>query len=123
MFQCFVRFSSWPRLCAAGLISLMILMTQAMAAAESSSELFEIKIKDHLFYPPEVVIPANTKVKLLIINQDATSEEFESSKLNREKVIMGNSKAVIFIGPLAPGRYPFEGEFNPHTAQGVIIAQ
>jgi hypothetical protein len=43
--------------------------------------------------------------------------------LNREKVIAGKSKATIYIGPLAPGRYSFEGEFNPKTAQGVIIAQ
>jgi hypothetical protein len=32
-------------------------------------------------------------------------------------------KAVIFVGPLAPGRYPFIGEFNAATAQGAVIAQ
>ena len=42
------------------------------------------------------------------------------SGLNREKVIAGHAKAVIFVGPLAPGEYPFFGEFNPKTAQGVI---
>lgn len=83
----------------------------------------EIEIRDHLFWPSEVRVPANTKVKLLVYNRDPTSEEFESYELNREKVIMGNRKAVIFIGPLLPGEYPFFGEFYPETAQGKVIAE
>ena len=84
---------------------------------------FKLEISNHLFMPAEIVIPANTKVKLMVHNLDATSEEFESYELNREKVIMGKRKAVIFIGPLAPGEYPFFGEFHPETAQGKIIAE
>lgn len=84
---------------------------------------FIIEIQDHLFFPSSVTIPANTKVKLIVINKDPTPEEFESYELNREKVIMGGAKAIIFIGPLKPGTYPFFGEFNPKTAQGVIQVQ
>jgi len=68
-------------------------------------------------------VPANQKVRLLIINNDATPEEFESYELNRENVIPGNSRTVIFIGPLAPGEYPFFGEFFPKTAQGKVVAK
>lgn len=82
---------------------------------------FTIEIRNHLFFPSELYIPADTKVKLKIINHDATPEEFESFELNREKVVFGNSKTQIFIGPLAAGRYPFFGEFNPNSAQGVVI--
>lgn len=84
---------------------------------------YEIEIREHLFYPSELTIPAGQKVKLMVLNQDATPEEFESFELNREKVIMGKRKAVIFIGPLRPGRYPYFGEFHPETAQGMIIAE
>lgn len=91
--------------------------------ATAATPIFEIKIRDHLFYPAELVIPANKKVKLLIINEDTTAEEFESYELNREKVIIGKSKAIIFIGPLDPGEYPFFGEFNMSTALGKIIAE
>lgn len=83
----------------------------------------ELEIRDHLFFPAEVEVPANTKVKLLVINRDPTAEEFESYELNREKIIPGGRKAVIFIGPLAPGEYPFFGEFFPKTAQGKVIAR
>jgi len=90
---------------------------------QAGKPVIEIEIRDHLFWPSEVSIPANTKVKLLIYNNDPTSEEFESYELNREKVIMGNRKAVIFIGPLLPGEYPFFGEFYPETAQGKVIVK
>jgi len=89
----------------------------------AATPVIEIEIKDHLFYPAEIVVPANTKVKLLIINQDPTPEEFESYELNREKVINGSSKTVIFIGPLRAGKYPFFGEFHPGTAQGMVLVE
>jgi plastocyanin len=82
-----------------------------------------IIIKDHKFSPSEVRVPAGQKVKLVIENQDATPEEFESHELNREKIIAPRSKAAIWIGPLKPGKYPFMGEFNQATAKGVVIAE
>lgn len=90
------------------------------AAALADTPTFEIDIRNHLFEPAELVIPADTKVKLIVNNRDATPEEFESYELNREKVIMGGARAIIFIGPLPPGEYPYFGEFNPKTAQGLI---
>lgn len=82
-----------------------------------------ITIKDHRFTPAEVRVPAGQKIKLIVDNQDATPEEFESHELNREKIIAPKSKASIFIGPLKPGKYPFFGEFNQSTARGVVIAE
>ncbi|MBV1920118.1 MAG: cupredoxin domain-containing protein [Pseudomonadales bacterium] len=89
----------------------------------AKTPIIKITIKNHLFYPSEVIVPAGKKVKLLVSNEDNTPEEFESYELNREKIITGNRKAVIFIGPLKPGSYPFFGEFYPRTAQGMVIAQ
>ena len=93
------------------------------SGAWAKTPVFELEIRDHLFHPDELHIPANTKVKLIVYNRDSTPEEFESYELNREKVIMGGRKANIFIGPLAPGVYPFFGEFNPNTALGRVIAE
>jgi hypothetical protein len=100
--------------------SIAILFLFFCAVTKADVPTFTIEIRDHLFYPSQLIIPANTKVKLIVINRDATPEEFESYELNREKVIMGGAKAIIFIGPLMPGDYPFFGEFNPKTAQGMI---
>lgn len=86
----------------------------------AKTPVIKVFIKNHVFVPAEITIAAGEKVKLLVINQDPTPEEFESYELNREKVIAGSSKAIIFIGPLKPGVYPFFGEFNPKSAQGLI---
>ncbi len=101
----------------------MLVCSAGTVVVHAERPVIEIEIRDHLFWPSEVRMPANTKVKLLVYNRDPTSEEFESYELNREKVIMGNRKAVIFIGPLLPGVYPFFGEFNPDTAQGKVIVE
>jgi plastocyanin len=95
----------------------------ATAFADEATPTFEIVIKNHKFDPATLEVPANKKVRLIVKNQDPTPEEFESYELNREKVIAGNSQAIIFIGPLEPGTYPFFGEFNPATAQGKIIVK
>ena len=102
------------------LLPLLILLA---ISAVAKTPVIEIEIRDHLFHPEEVRIPANTKVKLVVYNRDSTPEEFESYELNREKVIMGGRKANIFVGPLAPGVYPFFGEFNPKTAQGRVVVE
>jgi len=84
---------------------------------------YQVQLKDHLFFPSQITIPANQKVKLVIANQDNTPEEFDSFSLNREKVIFANQTASIFIGPLKPGKYEFFGEYNPNTARGTVIVE
>ncbi|MFA5826316.1 MAG: cupredoxin domain-containing protein [Gallionellaceae bacterium] len=102
-------------------IFLIPLLLPLIALASEAD--YTLVIKDHRFQPAELTVPSGKKIKLLIENQDATPEEFESHALNREKVISGHGRTSIFIGPLDPGRYPFFGEFNEATAQGVIIAK
>ena len=102
---------------------LLLLLTGIWQVARGAVPEIQIEIREHLFYPSTVEVPANQKVKLFIVNNDATPEEFESYELNREKVIPGNGKTVIFIGPLEPGEYPFFGECFPKTAQGKVVAK
>ena len=100
-----------------------LLLTVLLFPLSTLATEFLLTIKDHQFQPAELAVPAGTKIKLRIDNQDSTPEEFDSYLLNREKVIAAHSTATIYIGPLTPGRYPFTGEFHQATAQGVIVAQ
>ena len=102
-------------------VYLILLLLPLVASAADAD--FTLVIKDHRFQPSELSVPAGKKIKLLIDNKDTAQEEFESHSLNREKVIAGNSTAIIYIGPLESGRYPFFGEFYEATAQGAIIAK
>lgn len=103
------------------LVALCCFAIAGVALADDPT--FEIAIRDHRFVPNEITVPAGQKVKLVVRNEDATPEEFESKRLNREKVIPGRSQASIYIGPLKSGEYPFVGEFNESTATGKIIVK
>jgi plastocyanin len=84
---------------------------------------YSLSVKDGKFAPEKVEVPAGQKFKLVVKNEGSTTEEFESSDLNREKLIPPGQSAVIFIGPLKAGSYGFYGEFHPQTARGQIIAK
>ena len=100
-------------------VAVVLACAPVLAAAPE----LQLVIRDHLFFPAVLEVPAGVKVRVLIDNQDPTPEEFESYELNREKVIPGNAMTVVFIGPLKPGEYPFFGEFNVRTAQGKVVAR
>lgn len=99
-----------------------LILALAGAAHADPSE-YRLVIRNHHFEPTTLALPAGQKVKLVIENQDPTPEEFESHPLNREKIVPGNSKTFIYIGPLDPGSYPFFGDFNPNTATGTITVK
>lgn len=105
----------------------MALAVLSLAAIQSfaATDEFTLTIKDHAFEPKEIKVPAGKKIKLLVVNKDATPAEFESKPLGREKVITGKSTAVINLGPLKPGRYGFVEEYheNEAAAQGTIIVE
>lgn len=82
-----------------------------------------LKLKDHKFTPAEIHVKANISSVITMANEDATAEEFDSTSLKVEKVVAGNSSGDVRLRPLAPGRYPFMGEFHSATAQGVVIAE
>jgi len=95
----------------------------AISAATARADDYVLTIKDHRFNPTEIKIPANKRVQITVVNDDPTPEEFESHEMKVEKVIPGKSKAVVRVGPLKPGRYPFFGEFHEATAKGTLIAE
>ena len=95
----------------------------SFGVAAQENQTYTLVIKDHIFSPKELKIPAHQKIKLIVDNQDPTAEEFESYALNREKVVAGGKKIIVFIGPLKPGSYEYIGEFHKDTAKGVIVAQ
>ncbi len=110
-----------PKIVLAVIVSAGLLGAGAGASAQDAQA--QIAIREHRFVPEEIAVPARAKIKLLVDNQDATAEEFESYELNREKVVPPKSQVTIFVGPLEPGRYPFFGDFHKDSANGVLIAK
>jgi plastocyanin len=104
-------------------LALAALLAVSVPSAQAQEQSFPLSIKNHKFEPAEFEVPANTKIKLLVKNEDSTAEEFESSSLHREKVVPPGKEITVLIGPLKPGRYEFVGDFNRATAHGVITVK
>ncbi len=96
----------------------LALLTSIAARADD----YMLILKDHQFSPLQITVPAGQKVKLIVQNQDPAPAEFESSDLDREKVVSGNSQIVVFIGPLNVGSYSYFDDFHRETT-GTIIAK
>ncbi len=102
-------------------VAICLMLASGTAGAEDYDA--KLVIRDHKFEPVELMVPAGQKIKLLVDNQDATPEEFESNELNREKIVTGKGTITVFLGPLDAGRYAFFGDFHQETAQGVLIVK
>jgi heme/copper-type cytochrome/quinol oxidase subunit 2 len=92
------------------------------ARAEEPTEI-AVSIKDHLFSPSEIHVPAGKAVMLKITNEDPTPEEFDSTALRVEKVIAAGRYVTIRLRPLAPGQYSFVGEYHSDTAKGIVVSE
>ena len=102
--------------------TLVALLLGLMFAATTHAEDYVITIKNSQFSPAELTVPAGKKFKITVKNQDAVPAEFESSDLNREKIVTANSEIFIFIGPLDAGSYGFFNDFHP-ASKGSIVAK
>ena len=108
------------------IVSVAILLAGLCASGPSGADdpvQINVTLKDHRFEPAEIHVQTGKPTILLVTNEDATAEEFDSSALKVEKVIVGGHYATIRLRPLGPGRYPFMGEYHAETAKGVVVSE
>jgi len=111
------------RLAAAMIGMTAIGMVPWVGARADDAAPIAVTIKDHKFSPAEIHVPTGKAVTLKITNEDPTVEEFDSTALKIEKVIVGGTWGLVHLRPLGPGRYPFMGEYHSDTAQGVVVSE
>ena len=110
-----------PRKRVVAVTALLALVVGAPAAR--ADEPVQLEFRQHRFVPARIEVPAHIKFRLLVKNGDDTAEEFESTELNREKVVPPGQTVTIFLGPLEPGEYKIFGDFHQDTAQGLLVAK
>jgi Cupredoxin-like domain len=87
-----------------------LLLAAAMVAPTGYAQQdmsMSVTVKNHRFQSKKITGRANAPISIRVRNADSSRMEFESSNPSVEKVIGGNSEAVVKVGPLAPGRYEF----------------
>jgi len=92
------------------------------ASAAADDPVVTLTLKDHRFAPANVTVPAGRAVRIVLVNRDPASEEFDSTDLRVEQDVTPNGRASFTVGPLKPGTYAFMGELHADTAQGQLVA-
>ncbi len=100
-----------------------ILLIFACTAAATDIPEYTLVLKNHVYAPSELRVPADTKFRIVVNNQDASPEEFESTDFNRETIVLPNRSITVYVGPLHAGTYGFFGDFHQDTAQGRLIVE
>jgi len=103
--------------------SLCVAFLAVSLPVAASAAPIPVTLKDHKFTPSEIHVKANEPAVIALTNNDDTAEEFDSPALKVEKVVAGHSAGEVHLRPLAPGRYPYTGEYHEDTAHGVVIAE
>ncbi len=102
--------------------SLVILLSAIWSVALAAPAQVTLTLKDHRFTPSTVSVPAGQIIEVELINQDLSSEEFDSTDLGVEAEVTPKNRVRFNVGPLKAGSYDFTGEYHPETAQGVMVA-
>ena len=105
------------------LVLALALVALPAASAAWAADAIEVHLKNHRFTPSVIKVKANKPSMIVLHNDDDSADEFDSAALKIEKVVPGRAKGNIRVRALAPGKYPFMGEFHAATAQGVVIAE
>jgi hypothetical protein len=102
--------------------AILALALTGLARAEDLPT-YSLTLKGHRFTPTEIHVPAGKPFFVNVTNLDDTADEFEMSNPAIEKVIPPGQLGKVRMRPLAPGRFPFVGDFHRDTAQGVFVAE
>ncbi len=102
---------------------ILLSFTVGVRASESPEPALEIRFENHHFMPQTLVVPANHPLVIKVSNSSNERIEFESFKLNREKVVEAGGFVTVHLPPLKAGSYDFFDDFHADVPEGSIVAK
>ena len=103
---------------------LIVLVTVLFpAGARCDDTVIELRFENRRFTPQTITVPANQSLTLRITNMSKEPIEFESFKLNREKVVGPGETVIVRLPALRPGNYDFYDDFHQDVPAGSLIAK
>ena len=100
-----------------------MLIGPSLGRTDSEQTPPEIRFANHQFEPAALSVPAGEKLSLKVVNASNETIEFESFKLNREKVVSPGQTITVSIPALSAGNYDFYDDFHQDVPQGSIVAK
>jgi hypothetical protein len=102
---------------------LVFITVMFSAGARGDDTVVELHFDNRRFTPQSITVPANQSLTLRITNMSKEPIEFESFKLNREKVVGPGETVIVRLPALRPGSYDFYDDFHQDVPAGSIIAK
>lgn len=97
--------------------------TQSHAqAAAAVLPTWTITVKDGVFTPRRLEVPAGQRIKFILRNEGPGPLEFENADLHVEKILAAGAESFVVI-KLPPGEHLFVDEFNIATGELLIVAR
>jgi len=101
-----------------------LVAASGLAAASGTKEsVLEIRFSEHHFTPQTLAVPAGLPLQIVVVNSSKERIEFESFKLNREKVVGPGETITLHLPALRAGRYDFFDDFHADVPEGAIVAK
>lgn len=91
-------------------------------AAPAALPTWTITVKDGVFTPKRLEVPAGQRIKFILRNEGPGPLEFENADLHVEKILAANAQSFVVI-KLPPGEHLFIDEFNIATGELLVIAK
>ncbi|HEY2986502.1 MAG TPA: cupredoxin domain-containing protein [Candidatus Binatia bacterium] len=102
---------------------LLLMAGGAVMAAPAEETVVELRFENRRFMPQTLNVPANRPFKIRIVNSSKEAIEFESFKINREKVVGPGETVTVNVPALKPGSYDFYDDFHRDVPEGTIVAK
>ena len=84
---------------------------------------FAVAARGGRIVPERLEVPAGTRVKLTLRNEDSRPMEFENETMHVEKVLAPGASSFVVLPKLKPGQYVFVDEFNAGRGTVTVIAR
>ncbi|MBN8476214.1 cupredoxin domain-containing protein [Sulfuritalea sp.] len=91
-------------------------------AQSSPLPAWTITVRDGVFAPKRVEVPAGQRIKFILKNEGPGPLEFENADLHVEKIVAAGAESFV-VFKLPPGEHMFVDEFNIATGELLVIAK
>ena len=92
-------------------------------SAHADRSVVELRFEGNAFLPAKLAVPANQAITIRVVNASKKTIEFESFRLNREKVVQPGETVAVRLPALSAGSYDFYDDFHQDVPQGSIVAK
>lgn len=104
------------------IFALLFCLIPAIAGADPL-DIYNVTIKDGVFDPQSINVPAGQRFKISVKNIGSGPAEFENLSMRVEKVLGPGVESFVVIHPLKAGSYHFIDEFHMDMAGFDIVVK